>query len=182
MALDSRSVLWVRLIFRMKIRARATRKFMLAGRGIFSISVAVIVFVSAASANIQGQQGCGDTTVLISGRTAPETFAVQGSVAGTTGLAGTTIYWTITQTTSGILTFSSSQQGPYTPSITIPMALDGSGSGQVTYYVKGASGGHTVIVESSPQCGGGAPQCGGVIPPADYTVKGCACPAIPPIQ
>jgi len=153
-----------------------------AAKAFLSIGIGVIVFVSAASANIQNPQGCGDTTVLIAGRTAPESFAIQGSVAGTTGLANTTINWTISQSSAGILSFSANRSGPYTASIVIPMALDGTGSGQVTYYIKGQTGGHTVIQESSSQCAGGSLQCGGVIPPADYTVKGCACPPISPIQ
>lgn len=123
---------------------------------------------------------CEQTSVLVPGQTGPESFYIEGSIAGTSGLAGSTIYWNITQSTPGTLTFSLTAAGPYTETISVPMTLDATGSGFANYYVKGAASGHTVIIETSPQCGGGTPQCNNHVPPADYTVKPCACPPITP--
>lgn len=147
---------------------------------LFSIAGAGL-FLSTASASLQSLQDCGDTRVLLVGNTNDENFGITGSIAGTTALANTTIYWDVAQTNAGVLGFSTSRNGPFTATIKIPMTLDGIGSGQATYFVKGLSAGHTVIVETSPQCGGGTVQCGGVVPLSDYAVKGCACPPIPSI-
>lgn len=166
----------------MRLSTLSTFRFKLLAKLFLFGCVAITPLISTASANVPNPQGCANTTVLLPGKIVDEAFGITGSIVGTTGLANTTITWNISQTSAGVLSFSTSRNGPFTPTITVPMPLDGSGSGQISYFVKGLTSGHSVIVESSAQCGGGAPQCGGLIPPADYTVKGCACPAIPNIQ
>ena len=159
----------------------STLRSCLSGKVFLLITLGISLSLSAASASIQSQQDCGNTTVLRVGKTTNEAFGITGNIAGTTGLANTTIYWDVSQTNAGVLGFSTSPNGPFTETIRIPMTLDGTGSGQATYFIKGLSAGHTVITETSTQCGGGTAQCAGVIPPADYTVKGCDCPSIPSI-
>jgi hypothetical protein len=149
------------------------RRFVIAG--CFWLSMSFLVLPpNLSSIRAQTPQCSGTDETLITGRVQEELW----EIGGYTNKANQTVHWEHSTNNPGIMGFSLTREGPFTNTLSVPVTLDSTGSATTTIYLKGLTGGQTIrttcVVDLTP-----TPMCDWV---EHWTVKGCACPPISPIQ
>jgi len=69
------------------------------------------------------------------------------------GPPNSTVTYNIVQSNPGLITYSLSQFGTYSNSLTLTFNLNAAGNGSATYYDKGVQAGQTTETICSPQLG-----------------------------
>lgn len=140
------------------------------------VFTAVCILIAAAPVpptfvSAQTPTDCTGDEVLIIGQVEEEDWGISRFPEH----ANKTVYWENTQSNPDVLGFSRARGGPYTTTLSVPVTLDSNGDGYTKIYVKGVGAGQSIrtncLTGLDPN-----PDCTWV---ENWTVKGCACPAIP---